>query len=227
MAKAFKPPKDKRTEKELIAEGIEIATMGVREVMMEYFKGSCYAKFAADKAQIYFNNMSTLSNFYYQRREETIAQRKKLFMGDYRIAFVSHEPEVATFSKDVFEMNDEMKKMYQGIEKFFADYLPGVQLTKETETDGRTPTITNDVFIQIAKRVVDTPRERNSIQEFYYDEYANMPEVEPMPDPASFSRGLVTYTDGSWVQSVSTSNVATPSMTANELYDQMRRRGMF
>ncbi len=106
----------------------ELAVMKIREILMEYFKGTCVESFVNAPTIAFIEIGRPRGTYQYQR----IAQQNEQFSGIYisgsQFLTVQHYPDKVTFNELVCSRSPEFKKIYKEVDKFLGDYLPAVKV---------------------------------------------------------------------------------------------------
>lgn len=109
--------------------GIEASVMAIREVVMEYFKGTCAERVTAGGRVSTYNlriNMRGRPNYErvsLQNRDITL-----LVMGGAPILVLERCPDTVYFHTGVFDRSKELRKVRTLLKDFFKQYMPGIVL---------------------------------------------------------------------------------------------------
>lgn len=127
---------------EKIAEGVAKIVMHSREEMMSYFKGTCVDRVVRNSSTqrlIQFQGFALSGrsnrNYYYERREQEIANPKRLYVFDTGFLEVRHEPDTVTFYPGVANRSPEFQAIHRQLKDFFGKYLQGVILQEDDKNE--------------------------------------------------------------------------------------------
>lgn len=128
----------RRTEEQLIADGIKHTVMAIREEMMEYFKGTCVSRLV-DNAGIYTDSISLQSNlrrpYLYQRQNHEQDNPRRLYFGATALGEMHHNADTVSFYPAVMNRSPEFTAIHEQVNAFFSKYLQGVKLELNTTSD--------------------------------------------------------------------------------------------
>lgn len=133
------PPRTKTSENELVEAGIQLITMGIREEMMTYFKGTCVDRLAGN-SNVFLQPHTQGGRYFFQRREQEIEYPCIIRYGNIRFGMVRRQPDTAAFYPGVMTRSPEFMRIYEGVQDFFHKYLQGVQLTEDTDNSHNSKT---------------------------------------------------------------------------------------
>jgi hypothetical protein len=106
---------------------LEINVMAIREMLMEYFKGTCVRR-VTDNHNVTLQSIQKSSNYYFERRENEIKNPVLLYVSNVPILTLSKEPETLTLHLGTLERSKELREVRIELEKFMHDYLRGVRI---------------------------------------------------------------------------------------------------
>lgn len=112
-----------------VTNGIAFTTMAIREELMQYFKGDCVQRLTyASNVRVMGIEVSMKGLPNYERVAIKNARRALLRVGDAPILELSYNPAVVVFNTGVLRRSPQLKDIEAALRKFFAEYLPGVEV---------------------------------------------------------------------------------------------------
>jgi hypothetical protein len=105
---------------------IESTIMAIREVLMEYFKGTCVQRMT--DSQVFLAVPSTYAEYQYQRIELQNKQPRNLMLSGFSLLEVSKLPDTVTLNVKVFDRSPQLREVYAGVKEFLDKYLVGVEV---------------------------------------------------------------------------------------------------
>jgi hypothetical protein len=107
--------------------GVEATTMAIRELLMEYFKGTCVDRMTANN-NIRLVSVSTTRAYQYQRRQAEYQQPKAVTIGGIPIMNVQKSPEKVVFNTRLLNRSPQLSEVYKNLKVFMDNYLGGVEV---------------------------------------------------------------------------------------------------
>lgn len=110
------------------ADSIEITMMGIREALMNYFKGTCI-DYVTNQAGINLvSGYSSSYNFRYEQRQRENQRFSILLLGDTVPIFaVQKAPDKIIYYTDVLNRSKQLRQAHQMIDEFMRRYLGAVE----------------------------------------------------------------------------------------------------
>lgn len=125
--------------------------MAIREVLMEYFKGSCVDSVVShDDIQVIPERSCEQRSYFFLRREEENRDPTVLIMGEHRLLTMERQPAKLTLHVKNLDRNAQLRAVRAGVEDFMGKYLMGIPVALSTTA---------------------TQRVRRSPMQVMYDEY--------------------------------------------------------
>lgn len=115
------------TSEELLA--IETTVMGIREELMQYFKGTCIDRVTTSRNIRRVPVGRARGGYYYQRRQADNEKAEVLLIDNVPIATLRMAPERIVFHRATLGRSKQLRKVHDMLEEFMKDFLAGV--TKE------------------------------------------------------------------------------------------------
>lgn len=112
--------------------GIETTTMAIRELLMEYFKGTCVERFT-EGTRVEMVSAPGDNRYQYQRVEYQQKRPRLITIGGLPIIRVERAPDAVQFKAKVLKRSPQLRAVYKGIGEFFDNYLSGVKITHDEE----------------------------------------------------------------------------------------------
>src|SRR5882672_2122086 len=110
--------------------GIKCTVMGIRESLMQYFKGTNIQSVVQGNInRIGAPNVPSnrrLRN--YELHEAELKQRQKLMMEHVTLAIVERNPNTIQLYGKTLKRNDDMKAVFAGLQEFLEKHLRGVHI---------------------------------------------------------------------------------------------------
>jgi hypothetical protein len=107
--------------------GLKATTMAIREVLMEYFKGTCIERLTDNHSVRLINGISSRGEYQYIRREQENQRPMIVMLNNIPIATVQHAPEKIIFHQRVLTRSPEFREIYKELKLFMDKYLVGVE----------------------------------------------------------------------------------------------------
>lgn len=109
--------------------GLEATIMGIREFVMEYFKGDCVQRV------VYANNLTAVSLAEYVENPRQSYLRRKLaeqrqillLLGGVPILTLKHRPDTVVLHMAVLERSKQFRDIHKQLDKFLSKFLAGVR----------------------------------------------------------------------------------------------------
>ena len=106
----------------------ELAVMKIRELLMEYFKGTCVESFV-NAPNISLAGITRPRGAYqYQRVQQQNERLSAIYFGGSQFMVLQHYPDKVTFNELITNRSPEFEKVYKEVDKFLGDYLPAVKV---------------------------------------------------------------------------------------------------
>lgn len=107
---------------------VEAIVMNLREILMEYFKGSCVDKLISTSIiKRVAVNPSNSGQYQYQREQARRAQEQRVYIRDVPIMNIQHSPDRVTFYTEILSRSKELRDIHRDVDKFLQEYLPAVE----------------------------------------------------------------------------------------------------
>ena len=106
----------------------EIAVMRIREILMEYFKGTCIESFVNAPSISFMEIARPRGAYQYQRVQQQNERFSGIYFDNNQLLTLQHYPDKVTFNELVLNRSPEFKKLYKEVDKFLGDYLPAVKV---------------------------------------------------------------------------------------------------
>lgn len=128
------------TEAELVDSAIRHIVMASREELMSYFKGTCISRVVTQslgRQLVYFHDIAygERTNYFYQRREYSNTQPKRLYLDQIPILEVGKAPDTVAFYPGVMQRSPEFQMIDTHLRSFFKKYLAGIKVTENTKSE--------------------------------------------------------------------------------------------
>lgn len=112
-------------------DNVAVTVMALREVLMEYFKGSCVQKMTKNSnVRLYDINQSTRGMTRAERWRLSFKQPSILLLDNVPLATLGKEPDTVTIHSSVTDRSKQLREIEEGLQKFLRTYLPGVRVVK-------------------------------------------------------------------------------------------------
>lgn len=106
----------------------ELAVMRIREMLMEYFKGTCVESFVNAPNITFMQLQQPRGAYQYQRVQQQNERLSAILIGSSQFMTLQHYPDKVTFNELVTNRSPEFEKLFKEIDKFLGDYLPAVKV---------------------------------------------------------------------------------------------------
>ena len=114
-------------KKQINQQEIDATVMLIRELLMEYFKGTCIERMTTVN-NVYVESVRQGGQYNYQRREARNRDVRQLYISGIPILEMQHNDDTITLFTKVLRRSPEFKAVEQGILKFLNTYLLGVKV---------------------------------------------------------------------------------------------------
>lgn len=104
---------------------IETTAMGIRELVIEYFKGDCVRRVTDARSHLNFRSVPGQSGRYYaDRRARDNRDPQTLRLDNLPLLAVAKHPDELTLYDYVYQLHPDLAKLRKAIEHFLTQYLP-------------------------------------------------------------------------------------------------------
>jgi hypothetical protein len=111
------------------ADGVTVTVMALRELLMQYFKGSCVQEMTTNSnARLYELGQNQRGLSRAERWRLSLKRPSILLLDNVPILSVGQEPDTVTMHVTVLNRSPQLKQVRKSLEKFLATYLPGVNV---------------------------------------------------------------------------------------------------
>lgn len=118
-------------KKELEKLGIEAVTMGVREQMMQYFKGTCVRELVSG-VSVRSSYVQSAGGYYASRRQRANEQVCKIMLQapdrEIRLLTLKKAPERVILQDSILDRSPQMLLIKKGIQESLKTYLRGIKV---------------------------------------------------------------------------------------------------
>lgn len=106
---------------------IETTTMAIREILMEYFKGTCVERLT-EGVDIQLFSLPSERQYQYMRRESDNQRRMMVRLNGLPIMTIQCAPERVLFHAKVLNRSPQLREVYKGLKDFMEKYLSGIEV---------------------------------------------------------------------------------------------------
>lgn len=157
--------------------GIKATTYAIREMLMEYFKGTCTIRTTEGNVQLYPHRPS--AGRHYVQHIFNLETPANVLIGDQFIATVKHSPDTITLHLGTLKRSKVMREIHTRVNLFLEKYLRGV--TVRTDEAG-TREWRNDKRLILENKPLLPKDETKDMSQHTYSMISNNTMIyEPMP----------------------------------------------